>query len=196
MAKRIFDFLASLFGIALLLPFFLLISVWIIIDSGFPVFFLQSRVGKGGREFKLIKFRSMKKASEKAGQLTVGNADPRITPSGRFLRKYKLDELPQLFNVLAGDMSLVGPRPEVRKYTELYSEDQKKILNVKPGITDYASIEYSNEKELLGKAGNPEQFYIEVIMPAKLELNKKYLENPGLGSDLKIIWLTLKKILS
>jgi lipopolysaccharide/colanic/teichoic acid biosynthesis glycosyltransferase len=110
MAKRIFDFLASLFGIALLLPFFLLISVWIIIDSGFPVFFLQSRVGKGGREFKLIKFRSMKKASEKAGQLTVGNADPRITPSGRFLRKYKLDELPQLFNVLAGDMSLVGPR--------------------------------------------------------------------------------------
>lgn len=157
---------------------------------------MQKRVGKGGEDFSLVKFRTMKTNSDKKGLLTVGSRDARITKVGYFLRKYKIDELPQLINVLNGTMSLVGPRPEVRKYVELYNENQKSILNVKPGITDYASIEYFNENDLLAKSDNPEQTYINEVMPAKIELNKKYIDNPTIVADFKIILLTLKKIMS
>jgi len=134
--------------------------------------------------------------SDKKGLLTVGGRDPRITPVGYYLRKYKLDELPQLFNVLFGSMSLVGPRPEVRKYVDLYNDEQKKVLNVKPGITDYASLEYFSENELLAKSSNPEQTYIKEVMPAKLTLNRKYIDEAGVGTDVKIILKTLKRIVS
>lgn len=157
---------------------------------------MQKRVGKGGEDFSLVKFRTMKTNSDKKGLLTVGSRDARITKVGYFLRKYKIDELPQLINVLNGTMSLVGPRPEVRKYVELYNENQKSILNVKPGITDYASIEYFNENDLLAKSDNPEQTYINEVMPAKIELNKKYIDNPTIVADFRIILLTLKKIMS
>ena len=165
-------------------------------DSRGGIFYKQIRVGLGGRDFKLFKFRSMKTNSDKGSLLTVGGNDSRITRMGLFIRKYKIDELPQLLNVLIGDMSLVGPRPEVRKYVDLYNEEQKKALNVKPGVTDYASIEYSNENEILGKAENPEQVYINEIMPAKLKLNLKYISEKSFTTDLKIISLTIKKILS
>jgi lipopolysaccharide/colanic/teichoic acid biosynthesis glycosyltransferase len=196
LAKRLFDIFFSFIGIIVLLPFFLIFSLVIIIGSGFPVFYFQKRVGKGGEDFNLIKFRTMKKDSEKKGLLTVGGRDPRITGIGFFLRKYKLDELPQLFNVLFGTMSFVGPRPEVRKYVDLYNEEQKKILNVKPGITDNASIEYFSESELLAKSSDPEKTYINEIMPHKLELNKKYLSDVTVGADVKIILRTIGKIFS
>lgn len=157
---------------------------------------MQKRVGRNNKDFTIYKFRTMKTGSDKKGLLTVGGRDSRITSVGYFLRKYKLDELPQLFNVLFGDMSLVGPRPEVRKYVDLYNEEQKKILLVKPGITDYASLEYFSENELLGKSSNPEETYIKEIMPAKLELNKRYISEAGLITDLKIIGRTLKKIIA
>ncbi len=137
----------------------------------------------------------MRTGADKKGLLTVGGRDSRITRMGYFIRKYKIDELPQLLNVLFGDMSLVGPRPEVRKYVDLYNEKQKQVLSVKPGITDYASIEYSNENELLGKAKNPEQVYIEEIMPAKLKLNLKYIDEQGIRTDLEIIIKTIGKII-
>ena len=152
-------------------------------------------MGKNGKDFLLWKFRTMKPDSDKKGLLTVGGRDPRVTGIGYFLRKYKLDELPQLFNVLSGEMSLVGPRPEVRKYVEMYSPEQLKVLEVKPGITDYASIEYSKENELLAKSSDPEKTYIEEIMPAKLKLNMKYIEEKSFWTDLKIIFRTVGKIL-
>ena len=154
---RLFDFILSLLGLILLFPFFIIIAFLIVIDSGGSVFFKQSRVGKDNRDFQLLKFRTMKKGAEKSGLLTVGENDSRITRVGFFLRKYKLDELPQLVNVLKSEMSVVGPRPEVRKYVELYSTEQRKVLTVKPGITDFASIEYSNENELLGKSEQPDK---------------------------------------
>ena len=157
MLKRLFDILCSLTGIFLLTPVFILIALAIIVNSGTPVLYFQVRVGKGNKDFKLFKFRTMYSDAEKKGLLTVGGRDPRITPVGYYLRKFKLDELPQLFNVLIGDMSLVGPRPEVRKYVEMYTPLQKQVLNVKPGITDYASLEYINENELLAKSNDPEQ---------------------------------------
>lgn len=193
--KRIFDLCFSLIGIILLIPFFILISIMIIINNGLPVFYLQKRVGKDGVDFSLIKFRTMKKNADKSGLLTVGGRDPRITSIGYYLRKYKIDELPQLFNVFAGSMSLVGPRPEVRKYVELYNEEQKLVLKVKPGITDLASLEYFDENELLGQSKDPEKTYINEIMPAKLQLNKKYILNIGLASDFKIIFRTLLRII-
>jgi lipopolysaccharide/colanic/teichoic acid biosynthesis glycosyltransferase len=186
--------MCSLVGILILFPFFLIISLAIIISSGFPVFYLQTRVGQYNRDFNLFKFRTMRKDSDKKGLLTVGGRDPRITGIGYYLRKYKLDEFPQLFNVLFGTMSLVGPRPEVRKYVDMYNEEQKKVLNAKPGITDYASLEYFSENELLAKSPDPEATYIREVMPAKLELNKKYISEIGLGTDLKIIFKTLSKI--
>ena len=195
MAKRIFDIIFSLIGIILLLPLFIIISLWIMIDSKGGVFYIQQRIGKNGKPFGLYKFRTMYVDSDKKGLLTVGGRDPRVTKAGYWLRKYKLDELPQLFNVLKGDMSIVGPRPEVKKYTDLYTEEQRKVLSVKPGITDYASIEYVDENEVLAKSSNPEKTYIEEIMPHKLELNKKYILNKGLITDLKIILLTIKKII-
>lgn len=192
--KRLFDIIASLAGILILTPFFVLIFLAVVIASGLPVFYRQSRVGKDGKDFKVLKFRTMFMDSDKKGLLTVGGHDQRITPLGYFLRKYKMDELPQLFNVLFGSMSLVGPRPEVRKYVDLYNEEQKKVLSVRPGITDYASIEYINENDLLAKSENPEQTYINEVMPAKLQLNLKYIKEAGLGTDLKIIFKTIGKI--
>lgn len=137
----------------------------------------------------------MKVNAEASGQLTVGMRDPRITSIGYFLRKTKLDEFPQFINVLVGQMSIVGPRPEVKKYVEMYSEDQKRVLEVKPGITDYASIEYFRENEILGRADDPERAYIEKIMPAKIALNMKYIENPGVTQDIRIMWKTFLKIM-
>ena len=196
MIKRIFDILFSFFGLIILSPFLFLFSLFIVLASGFPVFYLQKRVGKGGKDFFIYKFRTMKKDSDSKGLLTVGGKDPRLTGIGSFLRKYKIDELPQLFNVLFGSMSLVGPRPEVRKYVEMYNEEQKKVLSVKPGITDFASIEYSNENELLGKSNDPESTYVKEIMPAKLALNLKYIREQSFGTDLKIIFRTIGKVLS
>jgi lipopolysaccharide/colanic/teichoic acid biosynthesis glycosyltransferase len=172
-----------------------LFAILIIIDSGFPVFYCQKRVGKGFADFSLLKFRTMRPDSDKKSLLTVGTRDSRITRIGYFLRKYKIDELPQLFNVFIGDMSLVGPRPEVRKYVKMYNAEQKKVLSVKPGITDYASIEYSNENKILSQSENPELLYINEIMPAKLKLNLKYIQDQSLTTDLKIIFKTIGKIL-
>lgn len=196
MIKRCFDIFASFIGLLLLSPFFIIISIVIILDSRGGVFYKQVRVGKNNVDFKLFKFRSMSTGSDKKGLLTVGGRDSRITRSGYFIRKYKLDELPQLLNVLFGDMSLVGPRPEVRKYVDMYNAEQMKVLSVKPGITDYASIEYSNENELLAKSSEPEKTYIDEIMPAKLLLNQKYIAEQGLLTDLKIIFKTIAKIAS
>jgi lipopolysaccharide/colanic/teichoic acid biosynthesis glycosyltransferase len=196
MLKRCLDILFALAGLILLLPVFALISLWISLDSRGGIFYRQVRVGRGGLDFKLLKFRTMQTGAEKQGLLTVGNADRRITRAGYYLRKYKFDELPQLFNVLKGDMSLVGPRPEVRKYVSLYTPEQRKILSLRPGITDYASIEYSRESEILAAAADPEKLYIEEIMPAKIRLNEKYIREQGMLTDLKIILKTLVKIIS
>ena len=192
---RFFDFVLSLVGLVILAPIFIVLAVWIKIDSVGPVFYKQIRVGQNGRDFGLFKFRSMVVDADKKGLITVGGRDPRITRSGYFIRKYKLDELPQLINVLVGDMSLVGPRPEVRKYVELYDDDQNKVLSVKPGITDYASIEYMDENEILGKSTDPEKTYIEEIMPEKIKYNMKYIKNRSLIEYFKIIFLTVLKII-
>ena len=194
MLKRLFDITFSFLLIILLVPLFLIIAVLVKLDSRGPVFFLQTRVGKNNRDFKLFKFRTMYVDADKKGLLTVGHRDSRITRVGYNLRKYKLDELPQLFNVLIGDMSVVGPRPEVRKYVDMYDERQQKVVSVRPGITDFASIRYVNENELLKNTENPEKLYIDEIMPAKLELNLKYIENRHFFKDLKIILLTVKAI--
>ncbi|MBN2778549.1 MAG: sugar transferase [Bacteroidales bacterium] len=193
--KRLFDICFSFFGLVFLFPWLLLISIIIVLDSKGGVFYRQVRVGKNSKDFKIFKFRTMRPNSDKAGLLTVGSRDNRVTKVGYFLRKYKLDELPQLINVLVGDMSFVGPRPEVRKYVDMYDAEQLKVITVKPGITDYASIEYSNENDLLAKSDNPEKTYIEEVMPAKLKLNLKYIEEAGLATDVKIIFKTIGKIL-
>ena len=194
MLKRLFDIIASLLGIIILIPFLLIICIFIVAGSGFPVFYLQTRVGKDGKDFNLFKFRTMANNSDKKGLLTIGGRDSRVTKIGYYLRKYKLDELPQLLNVFIGDMSMVGPRPEVRKYVNLYNDMQKKVLHVKPGITDLASIEFFDENEMLGKSLNPEQTYITEVMPKKLELNLLYIDQRGFIMDLKIICNTLLKI--
>lgn len=191
---RFFDLLLSFLGLILLSPLFLVLSIFIVVNSKGGIFFLQTRVGKNNHDFRLIKFRTMYSGAEWEGSLTIGNKDKRITGTGAFLRKYKMDELPQLINVLAGDMSMVGPRPEVRKYVELYTEEQRKVLMVKPGITDYASMEYINENEILDRSSDPERSYIQQVMPAKLELNLKYLRNPGLKSYFIIIGKTITHI--
>ncbi|MDF2448120.1 MAG: wcfS [Bacteroidota bacterium] len=196
MLKRLFDICVSLIGILVLLPLFLVISLAMVATCGFPVFYFQTRVGMHNKDFKLFKFRTMHANADKKGLLTVGGRDPRVTPIGYYLRKYKLDELPQLFNVILGDMSLVGPRPEVRKYVALYSKDQQVVLSVKPGITDYASLEYINENELLSHSSDPESTYINEIMPAKLALNKRYIDDQGLFTDLKVIFKTIRKIVA
>ncbi|HXP48920.1 MAG TPA: sugar transferase [Bacteroidia bacterium] len=195
MIKRLFDIIVSLIGIVILSPFLILIAFLVMIDSRGGVLYKQVRVGKDMKEFKLFKFRTMFFDSDKKGLLTVGMRDNRITRMGYYLRKYKLDELPQLFNVLIGDMSMVGPRPEVAKYVAMYTDEQKKVLSIKPGITDYASIVYSNENEILANAENPEDIYINKIMPSKLKLNLKYIDEMGLGTDLGIILKTIGKIL-
>ena len=172
----------------------IIIAILIKLDSKGPIFFKQVRVTKNGREFKIFKYRTMRVGSDKYSQITVGK-DSRITKVGDFLRKYKLDEIPQLINVLIGDMSLVGPRPEVPQYVALYTEEQREILKVRAGITDYASIEFSNENDILANETDPEKAYIEKIMPRKIELNKKYLSEISVMADIKIILLTIKKIL-
>lgn len=169
-------------------------SLWILLESKGGVFYKQERIGQFGQPFKMFKFRSMRKDADKLGKLTVGR-DPRITNSGHFLRRFKLDEFPQFINVLKGEMSIVGPRPEVKEFVDLYTDEQRKILNVKPGITDYASIEYFNENELLGNSEDPHKTYIEIIMPTKIEMNKKYLNNPTISTDLKIMWATFKRMI-
>lgn len=195
MLIRLLDIVLSLLGLLFLLPIFVILAVWIKFDSQGSIFFRQIRVGKDGRDFRIYKFRTMIVNAEKMGIITIGERDPRITNSGYFLRKYKLDELPQLINVLKGEMSFVGPRPEVRKYVEMYNQEQLKILTVKPGITDYASIEYINEDEILGKSFNPEKTYIEEIMPQKIKYNMKYINNKTVIEYFKIIFLTIIKII-
>ncbi len=194
MAKRIFDIIFSILGIIILSPFFAIISIIILLTSAGGAFYRQIRVGKNSKEFKLLKFRTMKVGSDKDLRITVGNRDSRITGIGFYLRKYKLDELPQLFNVLVGDMSFVGPRPEVPEYVALYDAEQKTVLSVKPGITDYASIVYSEENELLANAENPHELYVKKVMPAKLKLNLRYINEMGLTTDVKVILKTLGKI--
>lgn len=193
--KRIFDVCFSLTCIVALSPLLIAIPILIISDSGMPVFYRQKRVGKDGIEFSLFKFRTMVLNADKQGYLTIGSRDPRITRIGYFLRKYKLDELPQLFNVLTGDMSMVGPRPEVTKYVKLYTPFQLKVLSVKPGITDWASINYFNESELLQKAENPEKMYVDKIIPLKIKQNLQYINRQSLLGDLSILFCTVKRIL-
>ncbi len=191
--KRIFDFVCSTLGLIILSPFLIIIAIRIKTDSDGPVFFRQIRVGEKNKEFEILKFRTMVVNAEKLGrQITVGN-DSRITKIGAFLRKYKLDELPQLINVFKGDMSLVGPRPEVPRYVKLYNDKQKKVLQVKPGITDLASIRYRDENELLGEAENPDEFYINTIMPDKLALNLEYIDRNNVFIDIYIILKTIIK---
>lgn len=193
MMKRLLDLILAILGIIFLLPFFILVSILIKLDSKGDIIFKQTRVTKNGKKFKIFKFRTMKTGTEKQGQITIGQ-DKRITTVGNFLRKTKLDELPQLFNILMGDMSFVGPRPEVPKYVEMYTQNQKEVLNVRAGITDYASIYFSNESDILGRQKNPEKFYIEKIMPYKIELNKKYIKESRVITDIKIIFLTIFKV--
>lgn len=193
--KRIFDIIASGLGILLLCPLFIAIALWIKLDSKGPILYKQQRVGRNNKDFTLYKFRSMRIGADRCGLITVGERDPRVTYSGYLIRKYKLDELPQLINVFLGDMSLVGPRPEVRKYVELYSKEQMNVLSVRPGITDMASVLYRNENELLGSVEDPEQYYREVIMKDKLNINLDYIRQCSFLYDMKLILLTIKTII-
>lgn len=194
LVKRLFDIILSFVGLVILSPILLVVSIIIKLTSSGPVFFKQVRVGRNEKNFKILKFRTMVVDAEKKGaQITVGR-DSRITGIGHFLRKYKLDELPQLINVLIGDMSLVGPRPEVPKYTQYYNKEQRTIFQIRPGITDYASIKYRDENEILAKSSQPEKTYIEEIMVDKLNLNLKYLRDRSIITDLKIIINTILKI--
>lgn len=189
--KRIFDILVSGVGLILLSPILFFISLWIKLDSKGPVFYRQTRVGRGNRDFRIFKFRSMNTGADKGSLITIGGRDPRITRSGYFIRKYKIDELPQLINVFIGDMSFVGPRPEVRRYVEMYTVEQMQVLSVRPGITDVASIKYRNENEILGSVENPDEYYIRILMPDKLRLNMEYMDKRTFLSDIKIILITV-----
>ena len=194
--KRIFDIVASGIGLILLSPLFVILAIWIKCDSIGPVFYKQVRVGRNNMDFQLFKFRSMRVGSDKKGLITVGGHDPRITRSGYYIRKYKLDEFPQLINVLKGDMSLVGPRPEVRKYVDMYTEEQMHVLDVRPGITDLASIRYRNENELLERVNDPDKYYVEVIMPDKLRINLEYVARHSFTFDIRLIFQTFRAIVS
>lgn len=194
MLKRAFDVFASGIGLIVLSPVFICLGVWIKADSKGPVFYRQTRVGKDNKDFFLYKFRSMRPGSDKAGLITVGGRDPRVTRSGYYIRKFKLDELPQLINVFKGEMSLVGPRPEVRRYVDLYNEDQLRVLDVKPGITSLASLKYSNENEILALADDPDRAYIEKVMPEKLDIDLEYVPKANLITDIGLIFKTIGKI--
>ena len=193
--KRLFDIVACIAAAAVLCPFWLCIGLLVACGSKGSALYRQTRVGRDGMEFKLLKFRTMRQDADKIGGLITIGEDSRVTRIGRFLRKYKIDELPQFLNIIKGDMSIVGPRPEVPKYVALYDERQRKVLSVRPGLTDYASIEYIAENELLAKSSDPDRTYIEEIMPAKLELNLKYIENQSVTEDLRLIFKTLFSIL-
>ncbi len=194
--KRLFDIIASSIGLIILSPVFLLLAIWIKLDSKGPVFYRQTRVGKDNKDFRLYKFRSMRPDSDKHGLITVGGRDPRVTRSGYFIRKYKLDEFPQLINVFLGQMSLVGPRPEVRKYVDMYTPEQMNVLSVKPGITSLASIRYRNENEILAQADDPDRCYIEKVMPDKLEIDLQYVNQASFLNDIKLIFSTFKAIVT
>ena len=193
--KRLFDIVASGLGLLVLSPLFILVAVWIKLDSEGPVFYRQVRVGRYNKDFRIFKFRSMRVGSDKGSLVTIGGRDPRVTRCGYLIRKYKIDELPQLINVFIGDMSLVGPRPEVRHYVNYWTPEQMHVLDVRPGITDPASIKFRNENELLEKAEDPEKFYIEVIMQEKIELYFHYVKNASLGYDIKLIFQTFCAII-
>lgn len=193
--KRTFDIVASFCGLLVLSPVFLVLAIWIKLDSPGPVFYGQIRVGRNNRDFKIFKFRSMKVGADKGSLVTIGGRDPRITRSGYFIRKFKLDEFPQLINVLRGEMSLVGPRPEVRHYVNHWTKEQLRVLDVRPGITDPASIKYRNENELMEKADNPEWYYINVIMQEKIKLYLEYVDNASFWYDIKLIFSTFKAII-
>ena len=194
--KRLFDILASGLELVCLSPLFTAVAVWIKLDSRGPVFYRQVRVGRGNKDFRIFKFRSMRPDSDKLGLITVGGRDPRVTRSGYYIRKYKLDELPQLINVFIGDMSLVGPRPEVRKYVDMYSPDQLHVLDVRPGITSLASLRYRNENEVLAKAEDPDKCYIEKVMPDKLAIDLEYVRKANLWNDIKLIFSTFREIIT
>ena len=191
---RFFDLIFSIMGLVILSPLFIVLYLLIRIESKGGGFYSQERIGKNGKPFKLFKFRSMRIGSDKKGLITIGEKDNRITKTGFILRKYKLDELPQLWNVFIGDMSLVGPRPEVKKYTDLYTEEQKQVLQVKPGITDWASIKYVDENKILGESKDPDDAYVNLIMPNKIKLNMVYIQHQTLGEYFKIIFTTFKEI--
>lgn len=193
--KRLFDIIASACGLLVLSPIFIVMAIWIKLDSEGPVFYRQTRVGRGNKDFRIYKFRSMRVGSDKQGLITVGGRDPRITRSGYIIRKYKLDEFPQLINVLLGDMSLVGPRPEVRKYVDLYTPEQMHVLDIRPGITDMASVKYRNENELLAQAEDPDRYYIDVIMQDKLRINLDYVHNHTFFGDIMFIFRTFLSII-
>ena len=193
--KRAFDIVSCTLAVLVLFPFGLIIALCIVCGSKGGVFYRQTRVGKDNKDFKLLKFRTMRPNADQQGLLITVGADSRITRIGGFLRKYKIDELPQLLNIIKGDMSVVGPRPEVRRYVEMYDERQRRVLTVRPGLTDYASLQYISESELLAESADPEKTYIEEIMPVKLELNLQYIEKQSLGEDLSIIFKTIGKII-
>jgi len=188
--KRFFDIVASGFGLIILSPLFLIIAIWIKLDSKGPVFYRQVRVGRYNKDFRIFKFRSMRVGADKGSLVTIGGRDPRVTRSGYWIRKFKLDELPQLINVFIGDMSLVGPRPEVRHYVDYWTPEQMNVLDVRPGITDPASIKFRNENELMEKSENPEKYYIEVIMQEKIKLYLEYVEKHNFFYDIGLIFKT------
>ncbi len=192
--KRLIDICLSLFALVLLCPLFLVIGLAIILESKGGIFFVQERVGKGFQLFNLYKFRSMRPNVEHLGQITVGDKDPRITNVGYFLRKYKLDELPQLWNILKGDMSFVGPRPEVSYYVDQYSEEQRRLLSIRPGLTDFASLYYFEEAKLLASSDHPEKTYVEEVLPKKLNFSLMYLKNRNTPLDLKLITVTALRV--
>lgn len=194
--KRLFDIVASGLGLIILSPLFLIVAIWIKLDSPGPVFFRQVRVGRYNKDFRIFKFRTMRVGSDKGSQITIGGRDPRVTRAGYWLRKFKIDELPQLINVFNGDMSLVGPRPEVRRYVDLYTPEQMHVLDVRPGITDAASIKFRNESEFLKQVDDPEKHYIEVIMPMKLDLYLQYVNCHSFKGDIRLILETLWTVIS
>lgn len=194
--KRTFDIVMSGLGLVCLSPLFLVLAVWIKCDSKGPVFYRQVRVGRNNKDFRLFKFRSMRPDSDKLGLITVGGHDPRVTRSGYYIRKYKLDEFPQLINVFKGDMSLVGPRPEVRKYVNMYTPEQMHVLDVRPGITSLASIRYRNENDILAEAEDPDRCYIEKIMPEKIAIDMEYVDKASLWTDIKLIFSTFREIIT
>lgn len=194
--KRLFDIISSGLGLIVLSPLFLILAIWIKLDSKGPVFYRQVRVGRNNKDFRIFKFRSMRVGSDKGSLVTIGGHDPRITKSGYFIRKFKLDEFPQLINVFVGDMSLVGPRPEVRHYVDYWTPEQMHVLDVRPGITDPASIKFRNENELMEKAEDPEKYYIEVIMQDKIKLYLEYVEKHSFFYDIGLIFKTFWVIVS